>query len=113
MCIGGKAGEYGMPVVVDERNPRYLKSKNAKSVSQHVEYVRDRVRDMKLDRAIKRLRYRVFTGRLKRECRIGRELNRIDEELQHILMAGEKKLEPRQKETWSDILWELRRERKY
>ena len=45
-----------------------------------------------MGRAIDRLRWRVFTGKLVARVKMGQALNTIDGALQKILMAGEKRL---------------------
>ena len=45
--------------------------------------------------------------------RIGQTLNTIDRAMQRILITGETRLKTKQQETFTDKLWELRRERKY
>jgi len=67
------------------------------------------VQQTKLRRAIERLRRKVFTGRIKSKRKVIRKLNRIHKKMQQILMAGERILRPKQQETFTEKLWELRR----
>ena len=113
MFVDVDVAHLGEKMAQDSRQPRFLKSGNARNVRRYLKEVKEKVVKMKLKRAAERMKHRVLSGRLRNKLEIKAALDKIDRKLQEVLLSVEESLRPAQQETSCERLWELKRIRKY